>query len=39
MLQKLRLYSSKLNTNPKIDEILNWKINIHDLASKLNRVN
>ena len=67
MLQKQRLYSSKLNTNLtlntstdlrlklcrkrlnktksvkylgiKIDENLNWKIHLHDLAFKLSRAN
>ena len=67
MLQKQRLYSTKLNTNLtlntstdlrlklcrkrlnktksvkylgiKIDENLNWKIHLHDLAFKLSRAN
>ena len=37
----LRLYKTKYlrYLGIKIDEILNWKIHIHDLASKLNRAN
>ena len=40
-LCRKRLYKTKYLTylGIKIDENLNWKIHIHDLASKLNRAN